>query len=453
MSFLSQAHHVHLIGIGGIGLSALARILLARGYRVSGSDPVPNRMTRELAEAGASIAEGHRAENVEGADLVIVTSAVGNANPEVQAAQARGIPILKRREFLREITEGYQVIAIAGSHGKTTTTAMIGLTLTAAGFAPTVVVGGIVPEWGTNARAGSGAYFVIEADEYDHAFLGLAPMITVVTNVDYDHPDLFPTRQEYHSAFQEFIAQTRADGVIVTCGDDETAKELAAQSNLTPVLYGLGTKNEWRAVDIAPNSLGGNDFDVDKQNRVRGRVALRVPGTHNVLNALAALVVADRVNIGFDRVAQTLGGFTGVGRRFEIRGTFNGAMVVDDYAHHPTEIRATLSAARSRFGSRPIWVLFQPHTFTRTRALIDEFAQSFGDADHVIITEIYAAREHDESGLSASEILRRMAHKDARFIPSLDEARIYLLQNVKPEDVVMTLGAGTVTQVAAQLTD
>jgi UDP-N-acetylmuramate--alanine ligase len=450
---LRNAKHIHLIGIGGIGLSAIARILLARGYRVSGSDPAPSRLTDELVSAGAPIFSQHRAENLGDTDLVIVTSAASATNPELRAAEERGIPVVKRREFLKELTAGYRTIAVAGSHGKTTTTALIGLMLADAGLDPTMIVGGIVPELESNARAGQGEYFAIEADEYDYAFSGLEPYIAVVTNVDYDHPDLFPTREKYQGAFAEFMRAVRGDGTLFVCGDDAGAIATVALASPTArvLKYGREDENDWRAVDVRTNEMGGSDFTILKMGHVVGRVQTRIPGAHNVLNTLAAVGVADHAGVSVDDARMTLAKFRGVGRRFELCGEFGGVTIVDDYAHHPTEIRATLAAARASYPHHELWAVFQPHTFTRTRALLDDFANAFDSADHVIVTEVYAAREHDSLGVSGHDIVKRMKHRDAHFIPTLDETVDYLLNELKPSAVLVTLGAGNVNEVGQRI--
>ena len=446
-----MSRHIHFVGIGGAGLSALAKLMLARGEQVSGSDLVASAVTKDLEKAGAKIFVGHAAENIAGADVVVITSAAQPINPEIIAAHSQQIPILKRREFLREVTAGYDTIAVAGSHGKTTTTALIATILSDTGQDPSAIVGGIVPEWNTNARSGSSKWFVIEADEYDYAFLGLEPEIAVVTNVDYDHPDLFPTRKTYDDAFAKFMAQTR--GLLIVCGDDSNARNIANASDRTVETYGLGEKNEWRAVDVRVNDMGGTTFTVQHKGEIIGVVSLQIPGKHNVVNALAAVAVADRAGVSFDVTRATLSKFEGVKRRFQIRGQVRGAIVLEDYAHHPTELRATLSAARMRYPNASIWALFQPHTYSRTRALLDEFAGAFDEAQHVIVTEIYAAREQDDLGMSGEAIVQRMNHPDAHFVAALDDAAEYLMANVKPGDVIVTLGAGSVTQVASRLVE
>lgn len=448
-----NVRHVHFVGIGGIGLSAIARVLVTRGVRVTGSDPVSTPITEGLTRVGVQVYREHRADNVSAdTDLVIITSAVGGDNPEVVAAQARGIRVVKRRELLGELTEGYLTIGVAGSHGKTTTTALIGLMLAEAGLDPTVIVGGVVPEFGGNARTGGGDYFVIEADEYDYAFLGLKPYIAVITNVDFDHPDIFPTRADYRQAFAEFVQRAQSDGTVVICGDDEGASLLGAKSPQT-VKYGLAEFNDWRAEQVRANSNGGSDFRVFKSGQELGEARTRIPGRHNVLNSLGALASADRAGVAFGSARAALERFGGVGRRFDVLGEYEGVVIVDDYAHHPSEIRATLAAARERFDKRELWAVFQPHTFSRTRALLDEFALAFGEADHALITEVYGARERQDLGVSGKDIVLRMEHIDARFIPTLEQVVDFLSKRITPGSVVITLGAGDIYQVGLRLAE
>lgn len=452
--------HIHFVGISGAGLSALAQVMLGRGNVVSGSDSAaPNAVTDALETLGAKIYAGHAAENITGADLVVITSAAQQDNAEIVAAHLQQIPIVKRRNFLRTVTQDNDVIAVAGSHGKTTTTAMISLILTDAGQDPTAVVGGIVPGWNTNARVGKSNWFVIEADEYDYAFMGLEPKIAVVTNIDYDHPDLFPTRETYQNAFFDFLKQTRTDGLIIVCGDEQVATEVASKTNARLVRYGLNATNDWRAVSIKVNGIGGSDFEIARQGQIVGYASLQLPGTHHILDALAAVAAASEAGVSVARAVETLGKFTGVGRRFQVRGTFNGATIVDDYAHHPTEIKASLRGARQRFPNARIFALFQPHTFSRTQALLDEFANAFGDADVVLITEIYASRERNENRLSGQaivaqiELAPRMEQSNVRFIETLDAAEQLLRSELRAGDVLVTLGAGNVNVVAIRLVE
>ena len=438
---------VHLIGIGGIGLSAIARVLLEEGRRVSGSDLKLSPITDALADLGATIYQGHRAENVGDADLVIVSSAIPADNPEAAAARARGVPVVKRDWMLGRMMESRFGIAVAGSHGKTTITAMIALVLTEAGLDPTFIVGGIMENLGTNARAGRGEHFVVEADEYDRTFLGLKPRIAVVTNIEMDHPDCYPRLDDLVDVFREFLHLVPADGCIIGCGDEERVRGVLEAGSWKlevgrVITYGLNEGVDWQAVDIRSNELGGSSFVALHEGQPVGEFTLRIPGLHNVQNSLAVLAVAHQVGLHLAGVGKTLRSFRGVQRRFEVKGEVNGIVVVDDYAHHPTQIRTTLRAARERYPERTIWAVFQPHTYSRTRALLGEFAASFADADHVVVTDIYAAREDDDLGVSAADIVARMRHPDARYIPGLDEAAGHLLAHLKPGDVLITLGAG-----------
>lgn len=436
---------IHLIGIGGIGLSAIAKVLLEEGHSVSGSDLKLSPITDALADLGATIYQGHRAENVGDADLVVVSSAIPADNPEAAAARAKGVPVVKRDWMLGRMMEGRFGIAVAGSHGKTTITAMIALVLTEAGLDPTFIVGGIMENLGTNARAGRGEHFVVEADEYDHTFLGLKPSIAVVTNIEMDHPDCYPRLDDLVEAFREFVNLVPAEGCIIGCGDDERVRGMLEAGRI--ITYGLGESVDWRAVDIRPNEGGGSDFVALHEGQPVGEFALRIPGLHNVQNSLAVLAVAHQVGLHLAGVGKTLRSFRGVQRRFEVKGEVggkarDGIVVIDDYAHHPTQIRTTLRAARERYPERTIWAVFQPHTYSRTRALLGEFAASFADADHVVVTDIYAAREFDDLGVSAADIVARMKHPDARYIPGLDEAAGHLLAHLEPGNVLLTLGAG-----------
>ena len=438
---------IHLVGIGGIGLSAIAKVLLEEGYRVSGSDLKLSPITDALAELGATIYEGHRPENVGDAQLVIVSSAIPPDNPEVVEARRRGIPVVKRDWMLGEMTRGRYTIAVAGSHGKTTITAMLAFVLTELGLDPSFIVGGILQNLGTNAKAGKGEYFVIEADEYDRAFLGLRPNIAVVTNIEMDHPDCYPRVEEMVEAFRKFVNLVPDGGCIVGCGDEGRVRELLEARNWKleagrVVTYGLRESVDWRAVDIRPNELGGNDFVALHDGRAVGEFSLQIPGLHNVQNALAAIAVAHRLGLDLKGVAETLRNFQGTKRRFEVKGEVKGVIVIDDYAHHPTQIRTTLRAARERYPNRTIWAVFQPHTYSRTKALLNDFAASFADADHVVVTDIYPAREFDTLGVSAAEIVAHMSHPDARYIADLDEVVAYLLPRLQPGDVLLTLGAG-----------
>jgi UDP-N-acetylmuramate--alanine ligase len=436
---------VHFIGIGGAGLSAIARVMMERGAQVSGSDLVLSPVAAALARDGARVYVGHSAEQVSGADRVIVSSAVPDENVELTAAREAGIPIYRRSQILGEMMEGHLGVAVAGTHGKTTTTAMIASIFWEGGLDPTFIVGGVVSHLGTNARAGSGPFFIVEADEYDETFLALRPHVAVVTNVEHDHPDCYPTFEDFRRAFEEFVALLPPDGLLVAGWDQPVARELGqarAARGLPVAFYGLAEDATWRAEEVRPNFAGGSDFLAVREGRVLGLVRLRVPGRHNVSNAIAALAVADHLGVPFPTARSALTGFRGVGRRFELKGEADRVTVVDDYAHHPTEIRATLAAAREQYPERPLWAVWQPHTYSRTQVLVDEFAQAFDQADHVVVLPIYPAREQQPLGVSSADVVARMRHPDVRLVDSLEGAVVLLATEVQPGGVVLTLGAG-----------
>ena len=437
--------HIHFVGIGGAGLSAIAKVLLESGYTVSGSDEALSSFALDLAARGVTVYQGHSAQNVMGAEGVVISSAVPNDNVEVVAARERGIPVLKRADFLGQLMEGRLGVGVAGTHGKTTTTGLIAFMLDRAGLDPTFIVGGLLADYGTNARAGQGRHFVVEADEYDHMFLGLKPTVAVVTNVEHDHPDVYPTLKEMQEAFRAFTQLLPPGGLLVACARDTFARKLAEerQSAGQPALvYGLRREDNFRADSLQFNGAGGYDFLVAKNGETLGLARNRLSGEHNVLNSLAALAVADFLGVDFNTARNALADYRGAGRRFEVKGEARGVTVVDDYAHHPTEIRATLAAARRRFAGRPLWAMFQPHTFSRTRTLLADFAASFADADHVVVVDIFRSRENPDPTVSAADIVKKMTHRDARYLSALADAADYLCANLRPGDVFITLGAG-----------
>jgi len=453
-SMLRDGMHIHLVGVGGSGLSAIARVLLGMGYAVSGSDRSSSPLTQALEAEGVRVFIGHASQNVAGADLLLISSAVPPQNVEVHAAQAAGIPVLKRADLLGELMAGRTGVAVAGTHGKSTTSAMLALVLLQAEMDPSFIVGGVLADLGTNARAGRGAPFVIEADEYDRMFLGLRPRAAVLTIVEHDHPDCYPTFDEMVDAFREFIHRLPSDGLLVACWDDPVARRLGQECQATGKevrWYGFDERATWRAVSC--RTAGGSDYLVQRAGEALGAVRLTIPGRHNVLNSLAVVVVADWLGVPFDCSQRALARFSGVERRFEIKGEAGGVVVVDDYAHHPTEIAVTLAAARDRYPDRRIWAVFQPHTFSRTRTLLDQFAVAFGDADQVLVLDIYAARETDDLGIDASGLVSRMDHHQARHIGGRRQAAGYLLEHVRPGDLVLTLGAGDGDQVGEWLLD
>lgn len=443
-----MSRKVHLVGIGGAGISAVAKVLHGRGVDVTGSDRARSIFADALEKEGIRIAYGHSAENVVGASLVVASSAIPEGNVELVHALELGIPVLRRDAFLRELTAESETIAVAGTHGKTTTTALIAWLLVQTGQDPTFMVGGMVTDFKSNARVGQGPHFVIEADEYDRAFLGLQPKVAVVTNVEHDHPDCYPTAADFHAAFQSFVDQV--EDCLIICGDDEGATSLKSGS-ARKVTYGLSKEVDWRAEEIRSNPAGGSDFLVVKNGETLGLTRTRLPGEHNVKNTLAALAVVDHLGVAFKRANEALTEFHGVERRFEILGEAKGVMVVDDYAHHPTEIRATLQAARERFPKQEVWAVFQPHTYSRIRTLLDEFAQAFADADRVLVLDVFAAREVEDPTLSGKVIAESIDHGDVRFIPELAKAAQVLFDEVREKSVVITLSAGDGNQVGRLL--
>lgn len=455
--------HVHFVGIGGSGLSAIARLLLESGYTVSGSDRALTPFADEVRKAGATVFVGHHARNLAGADWVVISSAIGADNPEIQAAKLAKIPVYKRADFLGELMSGKLGIAIAGTHGKTTTTAMAAWTLSELKRNPSFIVGGVMKNLGVNARAGRGNLFVIEADEYDNMFLGLKPQIEVVTNLEHDHPDFFPTFDAMVDSFEKFTDLLPSDGTLIACADDAGAAALiqrVRKAGKNVIAYGMqndrtiGSPSWVLGRDVKANPRGGFDFVASSNLKSTGidsvEVSLKVAGEHNVLNALAVLAVVDVLGLPREKAAKALGKFTGTSRRFELRGEAQGISIFDDYAHHPTEIKATLAGARARYPERRIWAVWQPHTYSRTQALYLEFSRAFKDADEVIVTEVYAAREARQSFTSA-EIVSGMPHRSARFIGALDQVTNYLLANLKSGDVLIVLSAGDADRICTDL--
>ncbi len=443
---LCGSERIHLIGIGGSGMSAIARVLLERGHSVSGSDLQDSPLLQELGRRGAHVYVGHQAEHVGDADIVVVTSAAPKSNPEVVEALRRGIPVWPRSQMLRALTADRRCLAVAGTHGKTTTTAMLALLLRTAGLDPSYIVGGEVSELGGNAHAGQGPHFVLEADEYDRTFLALQPAVAIVTNVDWDHVDCYPTPAAAADVFAQFIAHVPSDGTVYLCRDDPGAWSLP-RPTASVMGYGLAPDADWQAIDVQMEREE-TTFTAQRRGRVAGRFTLRLPGEHNVRNALAALAAAWGEGADLQQAGPTLASFQGAQRRFQQIGTAANITFVDDYAHHPGEIRATLAAARQRFPGRRLVAVFQPHTYSRTRAFIPAFAEALALADVILVTAIYAAREVDPGDVSAAEIAQRIQARTSdlvSYVSSLDEAHDWLLRHIKPGDVVLTMGAGDIT--------
>ncbi|HEY58537.1 MAG TPA: UDP-N-acetylmuramate--L-alanine ligase [Anaerolineae bacterium] len=451
---LSQ--RIHFVGIGGTGLSAIARVLLERGYTVSGSDRHASPFTEALARLGARVFIGHAPEQVRDADLVVRSSAIPDDNPEVQESRARGIPVLKRVDFLPQLTAGYRTLAVAGAHGKTTTTAMLAVALQRLGQDPTFIVGAEVHDLGANAHAGKGPYFVIEADEYDYMFWGLRPYVAVVTNVEHDHPDLFPTPEAMQAAFRGFVERGDPEGWTVLCGEDAGARRLAEHAPGRVLFYGIRGEGSgvWLAAiarGLSLNPRGGYDFRAGLPSGREVAVSLSIPGRHNVLNALAALTVVDVLGLDVQEAARSLAAFHGAGRRFEVRLESGGWVVVDDYAHHPTEIAATLAAARARYPGHTLWAVWQPHTYSRTLTLLDRFATAFAQADRVVVTGVYAARERAPEGFDPRQVAAALRHPTVAFAPDWEAAAELLLAEAHPPAVVLVLSAGDGPRLSERL--
>ena len=449
---LQPGQHIHFIGIGGAGLSAIARIMLERGFKVSGSDLNAGANTEALAADGALIFAGHDAEYVRGADIVLASSAIPTGHVETVAAASADIPIFKRRTFMSAVLQGYDTIAVAGTHGKTTTTSMIIHILQHAGMDPSYIVGGNLGNSGKNAAVGTGDSFVIEADEYDNMFHGLAPNLAVITNVEYDHPDFFMTRADINSAFHKFVDLLAPQGVLVACADDEVTCELALKRHRqggAVITYGISNpKANWAASDLR---FGGEatEFTVTCRGVKQAELTIALPGAHNAANALAALIAANERGVSPATSADALRSFQPTARRFEIRGELNGVILVDDYAHHPTEIRVNIQAARMRFPDHRICAVWQPHTYTRVQRFWSDFARAFTGAHLVLVTPIYAAREAAVDDISSESLVEAMAqHVDATYVPTFDAAVETLQQSLRAPAVVLIFSAGDANRIA-----
>ncbi|MBN2005518.1 MAG: UDP-N-acetylmuramate--L-alanine ligase [Anaerolineae bacterium] len=456
MKSLKSHKAIHIVGIGGAGMSAIARVLSDQGIVVRGSDRQVSIMTEALRAEGIPVAIGHAAGNIVNADLVLASSAVPDSNPELLAAHQRGIEVVRRPTFLTELTKGYKVIAVAGTHGKTTVTGMIALLMMEVGMDPSFIVGGVVGALGTNARAGKGPYFVIEADEYRNTFLSLSPYIAVVTNVEHDHPDSFEELRHVRLAFGEFVDKIVPGGQLIACNDDQVAHAVAASYHANGgrlSLYGMrkGVGLDWQARDLQPNELGGMTFLALYQEVPVGLVKLRIPGAFNVLNALATLSVATELELDWVYARNALEHFTGAARRFEVLGEVGGVTVIDDYAHHPTQIRVVLQAARQRYPKSRVVAVWEPHTYSRIRALHGDFMAAFDDADMVMVLPIYAAREPEDSSMSARQLAEEVLHPEVTAATSLDEAVHLLAAECHAGDVVLLMGAGNEYVVGTHL--
>ncbi len=454
----AKIQRIHFVGIGGIGMSGIAEVLLNLGYKVSGSDLRASAVTQRLAALGAITCEGHAAENVQGSEVVVTSSAIAADNPEVAEARRLHIPVIQRAEMLAELMRLKYGIAIAGMHGKTTTTSMVAAVLAAAGLDPTVVVGGRVDAMGSNARLGKSQYLVAEADESDRSFLKLSPILSVITNIDREHMDCYRNMRDVRQTFLEFMDRVPFYGMIVACNDDLLLRKLLPQVQRRVVTYGQRRGSDFLIkpgrVEPQPGQHRPlSHFRVSYRGKPLDAFTLHVPGAHNILNATAAIAVGIGLDLPVENIRTALENFRGVDRRFQLRGKVAGVSVVDDYGHHPTEIKATLAAARQCGFSR-IHVIFQPHRYTRTKALMDEFTHAFHDADTLCILDIYAASEKPMEGITGEALatrIRETAQQNARYLPSFSEVVELISHEAEDGDVILTLGAGNVSQLGPMI--
>jgi UDP-N-acetylmuramate--alanine ligase len=454
----AKIQRIHFVGIGGIGMSGIAEVLLNLGYKVSGSDLKSSALTQRLTSLGATVFEGHRAESIAGADVVVASSAIAPGNPEISQAHTLHIPVIQRAEMLAELMRLKYGIAIAGMHGKTTTTSMVAAVLAGGGLDPTVVVGGRVDALGSNARLGKSQYLVAEADESDRSFLKLSPILAVVTNIDREHMDCYRNMRNVKRAFLEFMDRVPFYGMVVACNDDPLLRRMLPQIQRRTVTYGTRRGSDFH---IKPGKSAASPeeyrpisrFQVNFQQKVLGEFRLHVPGVHNVLNATAAIAVGIGLDINVEQIRASLENFRGVDRRFQSRGTVAGVSVIDDYGHHPTEVRATLAAAR-QCGFRKIHVVFQPHRYTRTQLLMNEFAGAFHDADTLFILDIYAASETPIEGITGEALaahIQEAGEQEAHYAASFAEATEAVVAGAHDGDVILTLGAGSISQLGPMI--
>ena len=449
-----QPLHVHFIGIGGISMSGLAEILLKENFTVSGSDTKPSPLTERLECLGATIFYPQKESNIiEGIDVVVYTAAIRQNNPEFAEAIRRNLPLLSRAELLGQLMKNYETpIAISGTHGKTTATSMLSHILLAAEKDPTISVGGILKAINGNIRVGNSGFFLTEACEYTNSFLDFFPKIAVILNVEEDHMDFFKDMDDILTSFHKFAALLPKDGLLVINKDIENSEVITSGLSCNILTYSETKEADYFASHVVFDAFGNASFDLIKHGKQKGHIKLSVPGTHNVSNALSVITVADMLDIPFETIQKGLLSFTGTDRRFEYKGERGGVTIIDDYAHHPTEIRATLTAAHN-YPHKDIWCVFQPHTYTRTKAFFQEFAQALSLADHVILADIYAARETDDLGVS-SEALADEIKKlgvDAYYLPSFDAIENFVLEKCIHGDVLITMGAGDVVNIGNEL--
>ena len=446
--------HIHFIGIGGISMSGLAEILLEEGFTVSGSDSRESALTKKLESEGARIAYGQKAENITpDIDCVVYTAAINRANPELIEAVAQKIPMLTRAELLGQLMTNYKTpIAVSGTHGKTTTTSMISHIFLAGDLDPTISVGGILRAIGGNIRVGGSETFITEACEYTNSFLHFFPKISVILNIEEDHLDFFKDLEDIRHSFRQFAALLPEDGTLVINSDIDDYAEIYEGLKCNVITYGSAPGSDYSAENVTYDEHGHVAFDLLKHGKRTDHITLSVTGDHNVSNALSAIAVADLLGISMEITKKGLLSFSGTDRRFEYKGEFNGVTVIDDYAHHPTEIEATLKAAK-HYPHEKLWCVFQPHTYTRTKAFFHEFAEALSHADHLVLADIYAARETDTLGISSADLAEEVKNlgTDTHYFPSFEEIEAFLKENCKAGDLLITMGAGDIVTVGEDL--
>jgi len=445
--------HIHFIGIGGIGMSGIAEVLLNLGYQVSGSDLKETEITRRLESLGGEIAYGHKGEHIQGAEVVVTSSAVRPDNPEVLAARQALLPVIPRAEMLAELMRLKYGVAVAGSHGKTTTTSMVANVLAYGGLDPTVIIGGRLDKWGSNARLGQGAFLVAEADESDGSFLHLSPSIAVVTNIDLEHLDYYKDLEHIQNTFLDFLSRLPFYGLAILCLDDPHLPSLIPKIKKRYRTYGLTAQADFQAREVIQNGLS-SQYRLYSAGKDWGEIRFKLPGLHNVYNSLAAIAVGFELEVPFNRIQEAFDCLEGVQRRFQVRGEYRGVTVLDDYGHHPTEIRATLNAVRGCWPDHRIVVVFQPHRFSRTKALFDEFTTSFYQADCLLLLPIYAASEDPIEGVNSEylmEGIKGKGHREVRLFPNQAEVISSLGEILKAGDVLVTLGAGDVWKIGQEI--
>ena len=453
---LKKYKKVHMVGIGGVSMSGIAEILVNFGFQVTGSNNVETETTKKLEKAGIKVFIGHNEKNIVDQDVVVYSAAIKQDNPELVTAKSKNIPIIERADFLGELTRCYKdTITISGTHGKSTTTSMVSLCFLEALKDPSIQVGADIKQLDGNYKVGNSEYFIIEACEYVESFLKFSPKSEIILNIDNDHLDYFKNFENIKKAFVKYVKLLPDDGLLVVNGDDKNALDLIEYTNATSITYGISNKNtDFFAVNIVFDNNGFPEFDVYAKGEFYGRIKLSIPGMHNVLNALACIALCDYYGINLNPIQKALLSFTGANRRFEFKGTVNGANIYDDYGHHPTEIVATAKALMNKKYNKS-WVVFQPHTYSRTKTLLNDFAKALLNFDNIIITDIYAARETNRFGVSSQDLVDKIKSlgKNAIYMKDFDDITKYLKENVQKNDIILTLGAGTVTQISDELVE